>query len=67
MKFLAKYLLYTQGDSEGRKLRDQALGGLPGAENDAALAGANIHSEWFAARRVSCIRNELDDVRSKRN
>jgi len=43
MKFLAKYLLYTQGDSEGRKLRDQALGGLPGAENDAALAGANIH------------------------
>jgi hypothetical protein len=45
---LQKYSLYTQGDREGRKLRDQEVGGLPAAENDAALAGANIHSQRFA-------------------
>jgi hypothetical protein len=53
MKFFTKYSLYTQGDSEGPKLRDQAVSDLPAAENDAAIARTTIHYRFVSARAQS--------------
>ena len=50
---LPKSSLYTQGDREGPKLRDQAVSDLPAAENDAAIARTTIHYRFVSARAQS--------------
>jgi hypothetical protein len=48
MKFLRTYLLYTQGDNEGRKLRDQEIAGSnPAAPTTIKDGGTEFHWDEF--------------------